>query len=300
LASVVVQYGRNTAPVYYPAILKEAKKLVANPEDGEAKAALKAILDVLQKEARGYADQANAVVIEVKKFAEDTEADRLKLVGTTGDGGMLKYYEDKYGKSSKEVHDLTEEIKAQRLIAKAADDEYDYDVVVSTTTPTYVWLYPIGTIAAAVVAGVYGDKAVKALERSRAAHSKIAALTDRSAALGKLMVSLTFASFGITHIALLMSGALQAVEKIQGVWAGIAADIEKIVKLIDTNIREAAPIIMDLGIDLALKSWANVASAADSYRVNAYVKEPDHMQTMMAWRVGVYLTSDKLAVPQIM
>lgn len=295
LANAVVQYGRNTAPVYYPPILTEARKLAANPDDQEAKAALKAILDALQKEAQKYATQADDAVKEVKKFADDTQADKDKLVGPKGDGGLVKYYDDRYGKVSKEVEDLTKEIVAQRLILKSANDEYDKDVVIAATTPTYAWLYPVGTIAAAVVAGIYGDKAVKALERARAAQRKIDELNDKLAADANLMNSIHRASFGMNYITRSISTALPVIQKIYGVWGGIAADIGQIVTLIDTNIREVPPIIMNLGVELAIKSWANVAAAADAYRVNAYVKESGtHAQTMSAWRVSAYLTSETL------
>jgi Bacillus haemolytic enterotoxin (HBL) len=295
LANAVVQYGRNTAPVYYPPILTEAKKLITNPDDQEAKAALKAILDALQKEAQKYAGQADAAAKEVKQFVDDTQADKDKLVGPKGDDGLVKYYNDKYGKASKEVEELTQEIKAQRLVLKGANAEYDQDVIIATTTPTYVWIFPIGTIAAAVVAGVYGDKAVKALERARAAQRKIDELSDKIAADANLMNSIHLASFGMNYIARSLSTALPVIQKIYGVWGGIASDIGQIVTLIDTNIREVPPIIMNLGVELAIKSWANVASAADAYRVNAYVKESGlQAQTMPAWRVGAYLTSETL------
>jgi hypothetical protein len=293
LANSVVQYGRNTAPVYYPPILVEAKKLIENPDNQEAKAALKAILDALQKEARGYAEKADSAAKNVKKFADDTQADKDKLVGPKGDAGLVKYYNDKYGKASKEVEDLNKEIVAERLTLKAANDEYDHDVVVASTTPTYAWIWPAGTIAAAVVAGIYGDKAVKALERARAAQRKIDELTDKLAADANLMNAIQLASLGMTSITRSLSGALPVIQKIQGVWGGIAADIGKIVTLIDTNIREVPPIIMNLGVELAIKSWANVATAADAFRVNAHVIETGHpAQSMRAWRVSTYLISD--------
>jgi hypothetical protein len=50
-----------------------------------------------------------------------------------------------------------------KKLIKDKQAEYDHDVVVAATSPTYVWVIPYGTIAAVVVAGVYGDRAVKAL-----------------------------------------------------------------------------------------------------------------------------------------
>ena len=119
-----------------------------------------------------------------------------------------------------------------------------HDVVVAATTPTYVWVWPFGTIAAAVVAGVYGDKAVKALERSRAAQQEINNLSDKLAADAQLMIAINTTEGGITNILDPLNAALPIIQKIQGVWGAIADDLNTIINTIQTNIQEALPIIM--------------------------------------------------------
>jgi hypothetical protein len=52
--------------------------------------------------------------------------------------------------------------------------EYDHNVVVAATTTTYFWVIPAGLIAAAVVAGIYGDKAVKALQEVNRLEAEVA------------------------------------------------------------------------------------------------------------------------------
>jgi hypothetical protein len=294
-----VELASDIAPVYYPPILAEARKLITNPDDPDAKAALKAILDQLQKEAQQRATKATDVAKEVKTFADNTQSDKDTLVGIDGKGGLVKYYDDKYGKTSKDVEQLNKDIVAQREILKAANDEYDHDVIVATTTPTYGWWFPVGTIAAAVVAGIYGDKAVKALERARAAQRKIDELTDKLAADANLMNAIYLASFGMNNITRSLSAALPVIQKIQGVWGAIASDLGAIVTLIDTNIREVPPIIMNLGVELAIKSWANVAAAADAYRVHAYVSESGPGTNMLVWKVNAYFTSESAAVKRM-
>lgn len=292
LASKIYEYGSTKAPVFYPPILKEAEILIADPENERAKAALKAILDNLQKQATDYAAEAKAVEHEIKTFSDQTEGDRVTLVGPRGDEGLVKYYNDKYGSTSKEVEDLKKDIDAQRIILKSANDEYDHDVIVAATTPTYGWFFPVGTIAAAVVAGIYGDKAVKALERARAAQDKINTLTDKLAADANLMVAIQSALIGTSTIVQALAAALPVVQKIQGVWGGIAADLAHIVDLIEKDIRQVPPIIMSLGVDEAVRAWYNVAKAANQYRVNAYVKQagsPD--LSMEAWRINRLVSS---------
>ena len=281
-ASDVYNYG-NKATVYYRPILPLADILTRNPQDEDAKRKLKAILDALEKDAKDLGGRVKGVYDKVKTFADASQADHDTLV-VKNEGGLYARYEKKYGKTSTEVEELNAEIAAQRLVLQAANDEYDHDVIVASTTPTYGWMFPIGTVAAAVVAGIYGDKAVKALQRARAAQAKINDLTDRVAANARVMTALHLSNFSITNITQKLERALPVIQGIQGVWNGIADDCGNIVKIIDQDIRQALPILMDLGVEEAIKAWAGVAAAADKYRNNAYVHITPSV-SMDAWKL---------------
>jgi hypothetical protein len=276
LASDIYEYGANKAPIYYSAINKQADILIIDPQNIVAKEKLKAILDNLRITAEGYAKKASAVETKIKKFADDSQADYITLVGVDGNGGLRKYYNDKYGETSAESQALSKEIEAQRVILDQANAEYDHDVVVAATTPTYVWVFPLGTIAAAVVAGVYGDKAVKALERARAAQAKINSLAAEIAANTNMLNAIHATTANLEGISLKLAAALPAVQKIQGQWGAIANDLAAIIKIIDDDIAAAPPIIMSLGVDNAIRSWKNVADLADAYRKNAYVTQSNN------------------------
>jgi len=292
LASDVYQYGTNKAPVFFPPILKEADILTGNPDDEQAKAALKAILDNLQADAQTRADKAGAVAKQIADFAEQIGADKVTLVGPDGKGGFTKYYTDEYGSKSDEVTSLTKEVAAQRLVLQQANDEYNHDVVVAATTPTYAWIWPIGTVAAAITAGIYGKKATEALDRARAAQQKIDTLTATLTADANLLVAINSAEIGIGAIVALLEAALPVIQKIQGVWGGIASDLTAISGLIDTDIRQVPPVIMSLGVDEAVKAWHNVALTADGYRVNAYVtQDGGAAQSMAAWQMATQFAS---------
>jgi len=274
LASQVYQYGTQKVPVYYPAISKLADELTALPGDKDLQQKMKATLESLRSTAQGYADEAEAVSLAVKTFADETQADKMTLVGRANEEGLRKYYNDTYGKMSKEVERLNKEIEAVQKVLEAINDEYDHDVIVAGTSATYVWVFPVGTIAAAVVAGVYGDKAVKALARARAAEKKIKKLNEKLAQNARLMIYLNNASLGIVSINNSLSDALPAIQKIQGVWAAMSSDLGQIVEIIDRDISEAIDVIKSLGVDEAMRAWQMVAAAANAYRLNAYVQEP--------------------------
>jgi hypothetical protein len=291
LASDVYQYGTVKAPVYYPRILDEAKILERNPDDEQAKTALKAMLDNLKRDADQKSAKAGEVSTAIGTFATDSELDKVTLVGADGKGGLVSYYDKKYGSTSAEVKKLTDDIAEQKGILKSADDEYDHDVVVAATSPTYAWVWPLGTIAAAVVAGVYGKRATDALDRARAAQAKIDLLADKLAADANLLVAIHNAEVGAGSIVRGLTEALPVIQKIQGVWGGIAADLGAISALIDDDIRNVPPIIMGLGVDEAIKSWHQVALRADAYRVNAYVKEAPGQMSMAAWKLANQVSS---------
>ncbi|WP_339869337.1 alpha-xenorhabdolysin family binary toxin subunit A [uncultured Algoriphagus sp.] len=270
LASDVVSYAQQ-APTYYAPILPLAQKLVDNPNDQSAKDKLKAILDTLAKSASGYQSKAEAVATKIKTFADQTQADKDILVGPDGKSGLFKKYDTEYGEKSVEVQRLTKELADQQTILDAANKEYEHDVVVAATSPTYAWVWPFGTIAAAVVAGVYGKRATDALDRAHAARAKIKELNEEKQADANLMASLHTTQMGLSGNINSISAALPVIQKIQGVWAAISDDLGNISKLIETNIAEALPIIMDLGVESAIKAWTAVGEEAQAYRVNAYV-----------------------------
>ena len=270
LASDIFNYAQ-LAPTYYNPILPLAQKLTVNPNDQQSKDELTAILGQLATSASTYHDNAASVVAKIQDFANQTQADKVALSGTDGTGGLKNYYNTKYGATSTDVTNILNQLTAEKMILDAANAEYNHDVIVAATTPTYAWVWPFGTVAAAIVAGVYGDKAVKALERVKAAQQQINNLNSTLAADAQLMIAINSVESGITNILDPLNAALPIIQKIQGVWGAISDDLNSIITLINTNIGQALPIIMNLGVQAALDAWTNVGQEANAYRLNAYI-----------------------------
>jgi hypothetical protein len=272
LASDVYDYGQHKAPALFPKINEQADILSKNSSDADAQAKLKAILQALTKDAQTRADNATKVKTQIKKFADDTLQSKATLSGTPDKpGGLVKSYMDEYGQRSTEVIEVTKQIAEQKQILQQETDNYNHDVVVAATTPTYAWVWLIGTIPAIVVAGVYTARALEALDKVNAAKKKINDFEATLAADALLMIGLTNAETGMSRILNDLNAALPIIELIEGVWGGIADDLQNLVNLIDSDITKALPIIMSIGVDEALSSWHDVAVHADAYRTNAYV-----------------------------
>jgi hemolytic enterotoxin HBL len=296
LASDIYEYGTNKVPVFYPAILTEANILINDPTNANALAALAAILNNLQAAANGYQVKAKAASDAIQTFSNQMTADESTLIGPNGDAGLRKYYTDKYGTTSAQVAQYTQELAAWKLALAGDQAAYRHDVIVAATTPTYAWVFPYGTIAAAIVAGIYGHKAVEALDSIANDQKQIDALQADLAADANLINAINMATGGITGIVAALQAALPVVQKIQGVWQGISDDIAAIAALIDTDIRQVPPIIMSLGVSEATTAWYNVAQAANQYRVNAYVTTSGGaVASMEAWKLRTLIASSRKA-----
>jgi hypothetical protein len=222
------------------------------------------------------------------------QADQNTLVGTPAAPGLQQYYTAKYGQTSAQVAQFNQELAAYRLALSGDQAEYRHDCIVAETSPSYAWVWPFGTIAAAIVAGEYGHKAVEALGRIHDDEGNIARVSAELAADANLISALTLATSGIGNISAALADALPAVQKIQGVWQAMSDDITAIVTMIDHDIRKVPPIIMNLGVSEAVTAWSNVAQAANAYRVNAYVTNSGGaVASMEAWKVRNLMASPK-------
>lgn len=294
LASDIYEYGANKAPVFYPPILTEANILVTDPNNAQAAAALAAILDVLQKAASDNADKAKKCSDAIQTFSDQMTADQITLVGTPAAPGLQQYYTTEYGAKSAQVKLYTDQLASWKTALEGDQAEYRHDCIVAETTPTYGWIWPVGTIAAAITAGIYGHKAVEALDNISTDNDNISRLTADLAADANLINAINLATTGISGISTALAAALPVVKKIQGIWQGMSDDMTAIANLINTDIRQVPPIIMNLGVSEATKAWYNVAQAANAYRVNAYVTTSGGATASMeAWKVRNLIASSK-------
>lgn len=273
LASDLVQYGRKV-PKYFGALREHADRLAMNEDDAVSKNKLVAILGNLEQDARRMQERAAAALAGVREYAEISQRDADTLVVRNG-GGLLQKYQNKADAVNSRVAALRAELAAHQESLRAANEAHAHDATVAATTPAYAWIFPFGLIAAAVVAGVYGKKATDAASAAKRLENEIQSLSGDAAAQMKTVASLQMASISITRITTALAAALPVLRTIEGFWSAIADDLAEIARLIQDDIGNAAPIIMDLGIDEAIASWEAVAAAADKYRMAAFVNVVD-------------------------
>jgi DNA repair exonuclease SbcCD ATPase subunit len=250
-----------------------ANILTRDPHNQGARDSLKAILEVLREEATFLAGQASTVADEIAEFANLTAADRRTLVGADGKSGLLGYYEERYGKTSAEGERLRKQLEEDLKILQEANDEVNAAATQAMRTAIFgIGRPPIGAIASIIRAGLHTARSREALARAEAAQARIDQLEAQQQANTNMLVALESATREITDLEAKLSEALPAIQKIQGAWAGIADDLDAIIRIIDNNIAAVPPIIMCLGVDAALLAWENVARTADAYRRNAFIQ----------------------------
>lgn len=269
LAAKISNYGANMVPVFYKGLMD----VLTSIDDGkitndEGQKKVGRILDKLLSTAQIEAKRANDVAASIDGFIVQTQKDqaflgpilnkyRTEYEGYDGASGLLAQYRQ-------QVNDANAEIARW-------NDEYRHDVTVASTTVTYAWITPLGTIAAAIVAGIYGQKARDALKEIDSWKDTLASVETKLASALLLDADLNLVNRSMEGLVAKLQAALPILQKIEGIWHAMAADIGNIIDTINNDIKGAPTFIAELGVDVAIGQWKAVADAADQYRVNAYV-----------------------------
>lgn len=263
-ADQIVQYNRDV-PTYYGALTKLLPQLEVPTPDPTVVAQFKAIVTLLATQAQEYADHATKVKDGMKAFADLSVQDQISL------GALHDKYSKLLGDQSPVIAQLATDAKTDTDSMRQWNSQYEHDTVVAATSATYAWLWPFGTIAAVVVAGVYGKRATDDLARVHEFQAKLDLVNNQTKAAAIMLLDLGLINSDLDDIGTKLAAALPTIEKIEGIWSAIASDLTSLATTIDTHIAQVPAIIRSLGIDTAIKDWNDVASEANAYRVNAFI-----------------------------
>lgn len=269
LAGDIVMYNK-LAHGYYHALKEPIDLLLKNPNDEQAQRALSGSIKILSDTAKKYAERAETVHGDIQAFSIQTATDAVLIDRLNG------VYKQKFGANSEWGKKLAADLNELRDLIETTIIEYEYDKAVACATPAYAWIVvpPIGLIAAIIVAGIYGDKAVKAWNRLEELRKNLAKAKEDEKLSLMLSCSMSVARDSLSFIQRDIQAALPVIQKIQGVWHAIHTDLDELCELIHENIDEAIIEIKKIGIDIALQQWSTLAVKAEAYRVNAYIESP--------------------------
>ena len=270
LASDIVDYGHHKAPIFYGALTRVIDQVNAGTiSDQKGQIQIQAILKNLAQDAQQRAKKAQDAKNDINSF----------IVQTVEDKGFLTPIQDRYkqeyeGEQGK-IKQFESEIQGDLDLIDHYNDEYRKDVTIACTTATYAWVVPAGTIAAAVVAGIYGAKAQEALDNVHKYQRMLEQTRGDLRAAIMLKQDLKLADDSISGIVDQLTKALPVLEKAKGIWSALADDIANVIKTIDQDIAQMPTIIAGLGVDEAIAQWKSIGDEADAYRVNAFIVTKD-------------------------
>jgi len=280
IASQVHEYailaGGKDDSSFYKIIIDAGEQLVALKKDpSKNEAAIKSLAQDIKdtvdymvgyiaplKKAAGDAKQALILFETIcktdQKNLESAQAPlRTRIEGIGGKGGELEMLQANLEEKRKELKD--------------DQDAYDKDYVIAMTSLAYAWIWPIGTIAAAIVAGVYGAKAAEMEASISAVKDLITADNDKIALDNALVADMGLISKSIDTIIEAIGSAIQALGYLESGWQIIEDDLQSCATVTKNISFAAAPILRTRTAGAVITAWNGVATAVEKYRNKAYV-----------------------------
>lgn len=196
----------------------------------------------------------------------------LTLATDVANGNTLyKHYADLIGTNSTEQESLRKRIEVLDIEITSLNEDYRRYCLIAETTPTYLVVPFVGWIAAAIVAGIYGDKAKKTCDQIEADEREKAAKKATLDEDAKEFTNLTAADSKLSDLVKKISAAQAAVDKYRGAWGAIAGDLQKNLDQLNSATPEHAFVFRYAQLGTLQKQWVALEKNADQFRLSAFV-----------------------------
>lgn len=187
-------------------------------------------------------------------------------------------------------------------ILKDDEAEYKHDVIVASTTVTYAWVAPpLGLIAAASVAGVYGKKAVDMKDTidNLEAQIKVAGQSLKVAVATQNTVKLAEGSIDsvIKYTDLAIAKTTLVQNSWQGVTAGltdISAKVSESIKMEDGAEKIAAINAVVYFMKKAQQKWTEIQPTINDMVTDPYITVSPTPQTLSEFANEVVAEAEKI------
>ena len=228
------------------------------------------IIDKLIEDAESREHKAEAARSAVSRFKDNTQNDRERLKTAH------KALPDILTLFSERNTALEEKITILSQSVSNLNEAYNKAVVVAATTPTYALLLPpLGLIAAATVAGIYGDQAVKLKNQKEQVEQQAEdvrrELEKNRSAGAALQISISSIDTESSGLLDNMEQALLVLGKVKGFWNATASDLRNIKTVLQQDVKSADVLLKEFGIDDAISKWQDLGANANAFSANAYI-----------------------------
>ena len=263
LASDINTYSKKAA-VFYEELIPVIDALVENPQDKDNKTLFRDIVIDLAETAKSHADNAENILDSIGHFQNQLSSDESHLAQLERD------YGDKLGVSNENYRSLKADLDRATRDLEQENRRYDRQVMAAATSPSYAWVFPFGTIAATIVAGVYGDRAVETLRRIKRLKRQISHLSPRVERYQRFSENLDLAQGAVKNIKKDIESTLPIIRQVRGQWSYMSTDLNHISTIVNEELPEAVDHLKKLYIRLALNQWQEVGASTREFIETAY------------------------------
>ncbi|EDN94841.1 predicted protein [Sclerotinia sclerotiorum 1980 UF-70] len=230
----------------------------------DARETVKELVDAQVAAIEALNQSAQKAVSDLRTFEEQCQADKLAL------DGQDKIITDALSGDSGDIVKLEAAIKANKAELSKDQDEYDEDVTIAATAVTYAWCWPIGTIVAATIMGVYGSRAVEMQATINGLKGLLTDEDDQIKADKILVADLTLIKADLETLISKIGPAIQAIEGMTSVWHNIGLDLQAVRDWTQDKSAVGSAVVQKINQNSIITKWNNIYT-------KAYVTEPEQM-----------------------
>lgn len=169
-------------------------------------------------------------------------------------------------------------IKAVERFLADAKKNYEHNVVVAATTPTYAWVLPVGLISAIVVAAVFGTRATSEKQAIDGYEAQLQQMAGKLRTAIETRGVLEAADYGISNALNKTELAETNATTVQNAWNKLAEGIDAIKTKISGMLREpdgqkklAAKPTIRIYANQASKAWQELLPALQDLTDEPYI-----------------------------
>ncbi|KAI5834036.1 hypothetical protein K523DRAFT_323033 [Schizophyllum commune Tattone D] len=286
LASDVYDYAQNAGgkpqDSFYANIVSSIKTLATATSQAQKSSLVETIASLVDMQTQSIAQnvgKAQAVMQKLQEFGRQMKKDELAM--RQSENAIISKLKDIVG----DADELQKKLDSCREKLAAEQAELEHDKIVAATTLTYAWIPGVGTIAATVVAAVYGKAAKKMAERIDELKKLIASTEDevndpKRADATRIIADLTAIDTDLRNLHSLTIPAAGCIEEMTTTWMKIADSLETLKDLASKDPSAAEAAVAKIDQSRMLDKWNALKVAADKYRHAAFVTEPPQQTTL--------------------
>jgi hypothetical protein len=196
----------------------------------------------------------------------------------TGPTESLQWYLSKEGNILDDAKaaetTISDSIAATIADLHSAQSDYTHDVIVAATSACYAWVFPIGTIAAAIVAGIYGAKATAAKKEIQMDCDSIASLNTDLQKKMNLVAALTTLNTNVQGVSDNGNAFVAAVETLEGGFVSVTGSLSAIADAIVSNVEHVSKYTDSAVVATAKAAWSNIAAAGQGFLTTGLITVP--------------------------